>query len=326
MANTAPCADNPATLRAVLEKGAATGINIASCATVTRGMKGRELTDMAALAAAGAAGFSDDGQPLLDAGLARRAMQEAARLGKPLCLHEEDPAHIENNGIDQEYAETCLGIGGAAREAEIAMVRRDLALAAETGATVVFQHLSTKEAVELIGEARAKNPHIHAEATPHHFTLTAEALASHGAMAKVNPPLRREADRMAIIQGLKDGAIDLIATDHAPHSAAEKAQPLTAAPSGMIGLETALSLALRELVRPGHLSLSELARRMCAAPAQVYGLPAGTLAVGQPADLVLFDPNAAWTVDSFASKSANSPFIGETLPGVVRYTICQKQK
>ncbi|MDR0220250.1 MAG: dihydroorotase [Lachnospiraceae bacterium] len=322
MANTKPCGDNVATLRYVLEKGAETGLNITSCANVTCGMKGQELTDMAELAAAGAAGFSDDGLPLLDEELVRAAMREAARLGKPLCLHEEDPAYIENNGIDQEYAKTRLGLGGASREAEIALVRRDLMLAEETGATVVFQHLSTKEAVELIRQAKAQNPRIHAEATPHHFTLTAEALATKEALAKVNPPLRTEADRLAIIHGLKDGTIDIIATDHAPHSAEEKAGPLTAAPSGMIGLETALSLALRELVAPGYLTLSELVMRMSTAPARLYGLAAGEIAVGKPADIVLFDPAATWTVDGFASKSANSPFLGETLPGVVRHTIC----
>jgi dihydroorotase len=249
-------------------------------------------------------------------------MAEAARLNKPLCLHEEDPAYIENNGIDPEYAIAHLGIGGASREAEIALVQRDLAFAAATGATVVFQHLSTKEAVELIREAKKQNPYIHAEATPHHFTLTAEALASKGALAKVNPPLRTEADRMAIIHGLKDGIIDIIATDHAPHSTEEKNQPLTVAPSGMIGLETALSLAWRELVVSGHLTPPELVMRMSTAPARLYGLPAGEIAVGQPADIVLFDPNATWTVGGLASKSANSPFFGERLPGVVRYTVC----
>lgn len=163
---------------------------------------------------------------------------------------------------------------------------------------------------------------IHAEATPHHFTLTEEAVIQYGTLAKMNPPLRTEEDRQAIIRGLVDGTIDIIATDHAPHSAEEKAKPLTEAPSGIIGLETALSLGITELVCKGYLTMRELLRAMSTNPAALYRLDAGYLAEGGPADLVVFDPKKVWVVESFASRAANSPFIGETLPGVIRYTIC----
>jgi dihydroorotase len=204
------------------------------------------------------------------------------------------------------------------------MVRRDLALAAETGATVVIQHISTKEAVELVRQAKASNANIHAEAAPHHFTLTEEAVGAAGnTLAKMNPPLRTEEDRMAIIHGLQDGTLDMIATDHAPHSKEEKEKPFIDAPSGIIGLETALSLGIRELVEPGYLTMAELIARTSSGPAELYGLPAGDIAVGKGADLVIFDPQVAWKVENFESKSANSPFIGETLPGIVCYTICR---
>lgn len=202
------------------------------------------------------------------------------------------------------------------------MVERDLRIAAEEEADLSIQHISTKEAVELVRQAKQRSRHIYAEAAPHHFTLTEDAVIRHGALAKMNPPLREEADRLAVIEGLRDGTIDMIATDHAPHSVEEKAKPLTEAPSGIIGLETSLSLGIRELVNPGYLSLSELIRKMSEAPAKLYGLNAGYLAEGGPADLVVFDPHKEWIVEDFASKAVNSPFIGETMPGVISYTVC----
>ena len=176
-------------------------------------------------------------------------MLRAAEIGKPVSFHEEDPAKIVNNGINAGKASDFYGIGGSHREAEIDLIERDLELALETGARVVIQHISSKEGVELVRRAKAKNADVHAEATPHHFTLTQEAVIEKGTLAKMNPPLREEEDRLAIIEGLKDGTIDLIATDHAPHSREEKAQEITKAPSGIIGLETALSLGIRELVK-----------------------------------------------------------------------------
>lgn len=322
MANTKPPVDTPETLSYVLAKGKETGIHIYSCANVTMGMKGQELTDMEALSAAGAAGFTDDGIPLMDEGKLREALRRAAKLGKPVSLHEENPALITNNGVNAGKAAAYYGIGGSPREAEISMVERDLKIAVTEEADLSIQHISTKEAVELVRQAKKRSSHIYAEAAPHHFTLTEDAVIAHGTLAKMNPPLREEADRLAVIEGLRDGAIDMIATDHAPHSAEEKARPITEAPSGIIGLETSLSLGIRELVDQGYLTMMQLIEKMSYAPARLYRLDAGYLAEGGPADLVLFDRNARWKAERFASKACNSPFTGETLPGVVVYTIC----
>lgn len=322
MANTKPAVDNPETLSYVLNKGKETGIHIYTCANVTRGLQGKELTDMETLSESGAAGFTDDGIPLMDENLLREALRRAAKCGKPISLHEENPALIANNGIHAGRASAHYRIGGSPREAEISMVERDLKIALTEEADLSIQHISTKEAVELVRQAKKKSSHIYAEAAPHHFTLTQEAVIRFGSLAKMNPPLREEEDRLAVIEGLKDGTIDMIATDHAPHSAEEKAKPLTEAPSGIIGLETALSLGIRELVNEGYLSMSELIGKMSAAPAKLYHLDAGYLAEGGPADLVVFAPDQLWQVQTFASKSANSPFVGENLPGVVTCTIC----
>lgn len=323
MANTKPCVDNEETLAYVLEKGKKTGIKIETCANVTMGMKGKALTAMEELAAAGACGFTDDGIPLLEEALVKEAMVRSRAIGKPISFHEENPAFITNNGIHAGKAAAFFGIGGSPKEAEIDLVRRDLALALETGAEITIQHISTREAVDLVRQAKKQGKHIHAEATPHHFTLTEEAVIKKGSMAKMNPPLRREEDRLAIIEGLKDGTIDMIATDHAPHTGEEKAKHITEAPSGIIGLETALSLGIRELVNPGFLSMPRLIHKMSTAAADLYGLSGGRIAEGQDADFVIFDPKETYIVKEFASKSHNSPFIGEELPGVVYYTICR---
>ncbi len=323
MGNTKPCVDNLETLRYVLEKGSKSPIRVESCANVTLGMKGQELTDMQALLAAGAAGFTDDGIPLVEETIARRSMEAAAALGVPISFHEENPAFITNNGINRGKASEYFGIGGSPRQAELDLIARDVRLAEETGACVVIQHISTKEGVELVREARKRGADVHAEATPHHFTLTEEAAIEHGTLAKMNPPLREEADRLAIIEGLRDNTIDLIATDHAPHSTEEKAKPITEAPSGIIGLETALALGISSLVETGELTLSELVARMSLAPARLYGLDAGYVGEGGPADLVLFAPEEEWTADKFVSKSQNSPFLGATLKGKIHYTICR---
>lgn len=323
MANTKPSVDNVETLRYVLEKGKGTGIHVHSCANVTRGMKGKELTDFEALSANGAAGFTDDGIPLMDEKMLREALRRAAKLNRPVSLHEENPAFITNNGINAGKAAAYFGIVGSPREAEISMVERDLKIALEEEADLSIQHISTKEAVELVRQAKRHSSHIYAEATPHHFTLNEEAAIQYGTLAKMNPPLREEADRLAIIEGLKDGTIDMIATDHAPHSMEEKARPITEAPSGIIGLETALSLGIRELVSKGYLTMRELMYRMSYAPAKLYHLDAGYLAAGGPADLVVFDPDKVWTVEKFVSKTANSPFAGERMPGTIAYTICK---
>lgn len=322
MANTKPCVDNPETLQYVLEKGHKTGIHIETCANVTEGMAGRKLVDMEKLAELGAAGFTDDGIPLMDETLIKEAMECAAKLNKPISFHEENPALITNNGVNAGEASAFYQIGGSPREAEISLVKRDLELALQTGAEVVIQHISCKETVELLRQAKAAGAHVHGEATPHHFTLTQQAVIEKGTLAKMNPPLREEEDRLAIIEGLADGTIDMIATDHAPHSEDEKARPITEAPSGVVGLETALSLGIRELVDKGCLTWPALIDRMSTAPCKLYGINGGRICEGGIADLVLFAPEESWMVDRFVSKSSNSPFIGEKMPGVVYYTIC----
>ncbi len=322
MANTKPVIDNPQTLSYVLEKGKETGIHVLSCAAVTKGMQGKELTDMEQLGKSGASGFTDDGKPILDAGLLRAAFLEAARLDLPLSLHEEDPALIVNNGINRGVVSEKLGIGGSPPEAEISMVERDCRLAEETGARVNIQHISTAGAVEAVRRSKQRGSRVTAEAAPHHFTLTEDAVLTYGTLAKMNPPLRTESDRLAVIEGLRDGTIDLIATDHAPHSPEEKALPLTEAPSGILGLETAFALGVTQLVKPGYLSLMELMKKMSLNPARLYGLPCEGIAAGSPADLVLFDENEEWTVERLHSRSSNSPFLGWKLTGRIHFTIC----
>lgn len=322
MANTKPAVDNKETLAYVIGKGKETDIHVTTCANVTMGMQGKELVPMKELAAAGAVGFTDDGIPLMDETIVRRAMEISAELDMPISFHEEDPKLIENNGINRGKASAHYGIGGSPREAEISLVERDLKLALETGACMDVQHISAKESVELVRKAKQTGHNIHAEATPHHFTLTEEAAIEYGTMAKMNPPLREEEDRLEIIRGLVDGTIDIIATDHAPHTAEEKTKGITEAPSGIIGLETALPLGITELVGKGYMGMKQLLRLMSTNPAAMYHLDAGYLAEGGPADLVLIDTAAVTTVEEFASKASNSPFIGWTLQGKVKATIC----
>jgi len=322
MANTKPPVDNVETLRYVIEQGKKTGIHVLSAAAISVGMKGQELVDMERLKAAGAAGFTDDGIPLMDESLVKAAMEQAAKLDMPLSFHEENPAFIKNNGINHGAVAEKLGIYGSPALAEDSLVARDCMIALHTGARINIQHISSKNAVELVRTAKRLGAKISAEATPHHFTLTEEAVLKAGTLAKMNPPLRTEEDRQALIEGVKDGTIDIIATDHAPHSAKEKARPLTEAPSGIIGLETALALGITNLVGPGFLTLAQLMRKMSFSPAQFYHLDCGRMETGAPGDLVVFNPKETWTVEGFCSKSSNSPFVGQRLKGKVKWTIC----
>ena len=325
MANTKPPVDSEETVRYVLEEGKKTGIHVLPAACVSVGMKGQELTDMDALKAAGAVGFTDDGIPLMDQKLVCQAMLKAKELDVPLSFHEEDPAFISENGIHAGEAAKALGIQGSPALAEDALVARDCMLALHTGASVNIQHISSVNSVRMVKLAKELGADVTAEVTPHHFTLTESAVLEHGAMAKMNPPLRTEKDRLGIIEGIKDGSIDMIATDHAPHSAEEKAvEPVWKAPSGIIGLETALALAVTNLVKPGHLTMVQLMEKMSLNPAKLYRFDKGSVAEGADADLVIFDENERWTVteDDIASKSHNTPFIGAELYGRVKYTIC----
>ena len=323
MANTKPIVDSVETLQDILERAKNEKIRIYQAVAVTPGFKGEELTNMEELAKAGACGFTDDGIPITDAKICFEAMKKAAELDLPISLHEEDPAFIAQNGINHGVASEALGIYGSPSIAEESMVARDCMLALQSGADVVIQHISSGNSVQLVRNAKAMGAKIHAEATPHHFTLTDEAVLKYGSLAKMNPPLREEKDRIAIIEGLKDGTIDLIATDHAPHSAEEKAkEPMWTAPSGIIGLETSLALGITSLVKPGHLTMMELLEKMTSNPAALYKLPGGSIEVDAPADFVVFDPDKTWVPGEVLSKSNNTPFTGMEMTGKVIYTIC----
>lgn len=322
MANTSPVVDNVDVLRDIISRAAQEEIRILQAASVSRSLKGAELTDMEELTGAGAHGFTDDGIPLRDAAFLYKAMLKAKELDMPISLHEEDPSFIENNGINHGPVSDELGIFGSPSVAEESLVARDCMLALQTGAHTVIQHISSGRSVELVRMFKGMGANLHAEATPHHFTLTDKAVLEYGTLAKMNPPLRTEADRDAIIRGLADGTIDIIATDHAPHSREEKERSITAAPSGIIGLETSLALGITSLVRPGHLTLMQLLEKMTVNPADLYHLPAGRISVGAPADLILFDPEEKWIPKEYVSKSCNSPFTGWELYGKVKMTVC----
>ena len=322
MANTNPPIDDVETLKYVLEKGSTTGINVCSCANVTTGMSGKKLTDMEALKAAGAAGFTDDGSPIMDEALVLEAMRRAKGLNVPLSFHEENPDYVLSPGYNNGRASKALNVGGADRLAEISLIDRDIELALKTGARIDIQHISTKEGVDLVRQGKASGGDIHAEATPNHFSLTEEDVIKYVTLAKINPPIRTEEDRQAIIRGLADGTIDMIVTDHAPHTMEEKNKGIEAAPSGIIGLETSLSLGITKLIKTGALSMDQLICRMSYDPAQTYNLNAGVIKVGKTADIVIFDTNKERTISNhFASKAANSPYVGWNVFGEVQSTL-----
>lgn len=322
MANTKPAVDNVETLEYIQRKGETTGIHVIQTATVTKDLKGKELVDMELLAEHGAAGFTDDGIPIMDEEVLTEAMFRAKALDLPISLHEEDPAFVKGAGVNMGAVSEQLGYGGASRTAEDVMVARDCILALHTGASVCIQHISSGNSVELVRLAKKLGADVHAEATPHHFTLTEDAVLTYGTMARMNPPVREEADRLKIIEGIQDGTIDMIVTDHAPHSAEEKARPMAQAPSGITGLETSLALGIRSLVQPGYITLMKLMELMSKNPMEFYRMTPGSIQAGAPADIVIFGENEEWTVEHFHSKASNSPFFGWTLPGKLHYTIC----
>lgn len=323
MANTKPIVDNEETMMYLRERAQNQPIHVLNTAAITKGFGGKELTDMIGLKGLGAVGFTDDGVPIADTSVVMEAMKMAKALDVPLSFHEEDPALIGSFGVNQGLVSMAVGVEGAPAVAEDVLVARDCALALSTGAEIDIQHISSATSVNIVRAFKALGKNIHAEATPQHFALTEAAVLEKGTLARVNPPLRTEADRLAIIEGLKDNTIDYIATDHAPHSKEEKEKDMKSAPSGMIGLETALALGLTHLVAPGHLGLSHFLEKLTVNPAELYHLDAGYVAVGGIADLVIFDAHETWTVtENFKSKASNSPFIGDTLTGKVKYTIC----
>ncbi len=322
MANTTPVIDSEERIVANIQKGRMTGIHVYSASTISQGMRGETLVDMKLMKESGAVAFTDDGRPLMNEALVKEAMQKARRLKLPLSFHEEDPAYVKEPGVNSGPAAERLSLTGADRQAEIVMVERDCRLARETGAAIVIQHISAKESVELVRRAKQNGARVYAEATPHHFSLTDDAVSLYSTNAKMNPPLRGEEDRMAIIRGLADGTIDMIATDHAPHAKAEKDRPFTEAPSGIIGLETSFALGCMKLVEPGYLTLLQLVQRMSTDAAKLYQLDAGVIREDRPADITIFDPAQSWAYLVPASKSTNSPWLGKTLRGKVLVTIC----
>ena len=323
MANTKPAVDNEDTLNYILDKCKKTDINVYTCATITEDLKGKKLVDIEKFHKMGAIGFTDDGIPIMDENILREAMKITSKLGAPISLHEEDVTLIGENGINSDIAQRHFGLKGAPREAEITLVKRDMQIAIEEKAILNIQHISTKEAVDIVRQAKNNGyDFIHAEATPHHFSITQEMLVEKGTLAKMNPPVRMEEDRIAIINGLVDGTIDMIATDHAPHSDEEKNVEITKAPSGIIGLETSLSLSITKLLKEGYLTISQIVEKMSVNPAKLYGLDAGVIDIGRKADITIFNENETRVVDSSLSKSNNTPFLGEKLYGVVHYTIC----
>lgn len=321
MANTNPKIDNIKSLQYVQEKAKKAPINILQEAALTIDFKD-ELVDMDALHKAGAAGFTNDGVAVMNTNVLRKAMIKAKELGTIIALHEEDNKLIGLHGINEGSVSNSLGLKGAPRVSEDVMVARDCMLALETGATIDIQHISSKNAVDMVQYAKSKGANVIAEVTPHHFTLTEDAVLEHSTLAKMNPPLRTYEDRERIISALADGTIDIIATDHAPHTPEEKSVEFSKAPSGIIGLETALSLTITELVRKNRLSLSQALSKLTSNPSTLYKLNKGDISEGKIADICIFNPNESYVVDKFYSKSSNSPFIGQKLFGKVKYTIC----
>ncbi|MBP1926283.1 dihydroorotase [Sedimentibacter acidaminivorans] len=322
MANTNPVVDNAHTLKYLIDRFNNTKINLLQTASITKGIKGKELVDMEYLKSEGAVGFTDDGIPILDSSIILKSMIKAKELNVPLSFHEEDPCFIENSGINEGIISKQLGLGGASHLAEDLMVSRDCVLAIETGAKINIQHVSSGTSVDLIRFAKSHGANITAEVSPHHFSLTEKDVLEYKTYGKMNPPLRTEKDRLKLIEGLKDGTIDIIATDHAPHSCNEKNVEFTKAPSGIIGLETSLSLGITNLVMKKYLSIMQLIEKMTLNPAKLYNLKAGRINIGSIADIVIFDPSEKWVVNKFHSKSYNSPFLGKELSGKVKYTIC----
>jgi dihydroorotase len=324
MPNTEPVVDSAAVLGSLAETAQAqAAVPVGFLAAITRNEDGAELTEMAELADAGAAGFTDDGRPLVAPGLMRRALQYSAVTGRRLALHCEEPTLSKSGQMHEGAVSAELGFTGYPSVAESLMVERDLALAAYERQPLHLMHLSARESVEALSRAQVAGVAATGEVTPHHLCLTDEAVRSLDPNVKMNPPLRAEEDRQALIAGLRDGTIAAVATDHAPHARHEKEVPFEAAPFGVTGLETAFSALYTHLVEPGVLKLETLLERMSAGPARAYGLDAPRIAVGEPANLVLLDLSASRRVseNDFRSRSANSWLLGQTVKGQVRLTI-----
>lgn len=322
MANTKPVMDNENLIKDFVKRAKEQIINVYTISSLTKEMKGQELVDMEKVLEAGALAFSDDGIPNTRNDIVLEAMEKVKELDSLISFHEEDPSLNKENGINHGKVAEEMGLYGAPAISEEIMVARDCYFAYKTGAKVNIQHISAAGSLDIIREYKKLGAKVYCEVTPHHFSSTENLIREKASLAKMNPPLRTEEDRQAIIKALKDGTIDFIATDHAPHSSEEKNQEFTKAPSGIIGLETALGLGITNLVRENKLSLMEFLEKLTINPAKLYKLERGRIKEGLPADLVIFDENEEYTVEKFKSKSSNSPYIGKKLYGKVKYTIC----
>lgn len=324
MPNTIPALDTPSIIRYLLDKVRADGVvRVYPVGCISKDRKGEVMADLAGLREAGCVAFSDDGNAVMNALLARRAMINCRNLGVPYIEHAEDEHLIDGGVMHEGQVSLRLGLPGRSSMAEDIIVGRDIQIAAETGAHFHVAHISSAQSVQMVREAKAKKFNVTAEVTPHHLALTDEAVGEFDTQAKVNPPIRDDSHRQALLAGLKDGTISVIATDHAPHGPLDKEVEFSGAASGMIGLQTLLPLVLEYVVRTGVLDLPSALRLITSAPASLLGVPGGTLAVGAAADVCVFDPEAKWIVEvaKLASKSKNTPFLGRSMKGRVLHTI-----
>ncbi|UCD24086.1 MAG: dihydroorotase [Gemmatimonadota bacterium] len=324
MPNTDPVTDNQAAVGFIVKQAQAAGAaRVYPIAAISMGLKGEQLAEFGELIHAGAVGVSDDGHPVASSHLMRAALEYSLTFGIPVADHCEDPWLFEGGAMHEGLVSSRLGLKGIPSATEAIMVARNIMLADLTGGHVHLLHMSARSSLELIRRAKDRGIKVTAEATPHHFTLTDAACEDYDTNAKMNPPLREGDDVTAIREGLKDGTLDAIATDHAPHHYETKERDFADAPFGVVGLETALGLGLSELVGAGVLTLPELISKMSTEPARIYNLPAGTLRPGSPADVVVFDPEVKWQVEpgEFRSRSQNTPFAGRELAGRVEHTI-----
>ncbi len=324
MPNTNPVIDNEAIIKYIINKAKTEGfVNVYPIGAISKGMKGEELSEIGELKFAGAVAISDDGKPVKSASLMKKAMQYASMFDMTVISHCEDLELAEEGVMNEGYYSTVLGLKGIPAAAEEVMVSRELILAEYTKTPIHIAHVSTRLSVDLIRNAKRRGVNVTAETCPHYFTLTEAACEGYNTLAKVNPPLRTTDDVEAIIEGLKDGTIDIIATDHAPHHMDEKNVEFNLAANGLVGFETALPLAVTFLLKPGHLTLSQLVEKMCVNSSRILGLNKGTLEVGHAADITIIDLDEEFTVDinKLSSKSKNSPYDGFKLSGTVYYTI-----